>query len=129
MNGAFKVGPSPQTSSSGQDQAGDMQDGSTSLLRSLETNLEDLKTLVTCRVCIRLLYEPYTISCGHTFCYSCLRQWFDRDPTHKTCPDCRNEVVHAPAPAYLVRKFTLCLIACDLTRARSGTRYCTDFHH
>ncbi|KAL9605139.1 MAG: hypothetical protein Q9219_000073 [cf. Caloplaca sp. 3 TL-2023] len=52
------------------------------------------------------MYEPYTTQCGHTFCYSCLRQWFDRDHTKKTCPDCRAHVVHQPAPAYLVREIT-----------------------
>jgi hypothetical protein len=66
------------------------------------TELDDLRALVTCRVCIRPLYEPYTISCGHTFCYTCLRQWFDRDRAQKTCPDCRSKVVQQPAPAYLV---------------------------
>ena len=73
------------------------------LLQNSAMDLEDLRTLITCRVCIRPLYEPYTISCGHTFCYSCLRQWFDRDRLQKTCPDCRTMVVQQPAPAYLVR--------------------------
>ena len=77
-------------------------DGVMSLLQNSMTDLDDLRTLITCRVCVRPLYEPYTISCGHTFCYTCLRQWFDRDRTQKTCPDCRSKVVQQPAPAYLV---------------------------
>ncbi|KAL9031858.1 MAG: hypothetical protein Q9196_000172 [Gyalolechia fulgens] len=32
--------------------------------------------------------------------------WFDRDHSKKTCPDCRAHVVHQPAPAYLVRDIT-----------------------
>ena len=99
---------SPPVRSDGQNQ-NKGQDGTSSLLKSLETNLEDLRTLITCRVCIRPLYEPYTISCGHTFCYSCLRQWFDRDRAQKTCPDCRAKVVKQPAPAYLVSTIYLCL--------------------
>jgi hypothetical protein len=78
------------------------RDGSARLLQSIETSLEDLRSLITCRICVRPLYEPYTIECGHTFCYSCLRQWFDRDRTKKTCPDCRSDVIRQPAPAYLV---------------------------
>lgn len=78
------------------------QNGSSSLLQTLETSLDDLRTIITCRICIRPLYEPYTIACGHSFCYSCLRQWFDRDPRNKTCPDCRSEVTREPAPSYLV---------------------------
>lgn len=72
----------------------------------LQSNIDDLRDLVACRICIRFMYEPFTTPCGHTFCYSCLRQWFDRDPagyTRKTCPDCRAQVLHQPAPAYLVR--------------------------
>ena len=76
--------------------------GATALLQTLETSLDDLRSLVTCRICVRPLYEPYTIECGHTFCYSCLRQWFDKDRTKITCPDCRSDVIRQPAPAYLV---------------------------
>lgn len=50
-----------------------------------------------------MLYEPYTNSCGHTFCYSCLSQWFNNAEHKKSCPDCRAHVKNAPAPAYLVR--------------------------
>lgn len=78
-------------------------EGIAGLLNKSGAELDDLRTLLTCRVCIRPLYEPYTISCGHTFCYTCLRQWFDRDRAQKTCPDCRSKVVQQPAPAYLVR--------------------------
>ena len=76
---------------------------SSSLSRALKSNLEDLRGLIICRVCIRPLYEPFTISCGHTFCYGCLLQWFGQNRTKKTCPDCRSKVLQQPAPAYLVR--------------------------
>ncbi|KAL8764329.1 MAG: hypothetical protein Q9184_000034 [Pyrenodesmia sp. 2 TL-2023] len=70
----------------------------------LESSVDDLRNLVACRICIRPMYEPYTTQCGHTFCYTCLRQWFDRDHGKMTCPDCRAHVKHQPAPAYLVRE-------------------------
>lgn len=53
-----------------------------------------------------MLYEPYTNSCGHTFCYSCLSQWFNNAEHKKSCPDCRATIKHAPAPAYVVRDMT-----------------------
>lgn len=67
--------------------------------------LEDFRSNLSCKICFRMLYEPYTTQCGHTFCYSCLTQWFtDNNNVHKqTCPDCRAVVHNAPAPAYLVR--------------------------
>ena len=82
----------------------DGRSDSVGLLQILETSLDDIRTLITCRVCIRLLYEPYTIECGHTFCYSCLVQWFERDQAKKSCPDCRSDVLRPPAPAYLVKR-------------------------
>ena len=33
-------------------------------------DLKSLRSMVTCKVCFKMLYEPYTLSCGHTFCYS-----------------------------------------------------------
>lgn len=103
-------------------------DGSSSLLKLLETNLDDLRAIITCRICIRPLYEPYTISCGHTFCYSCLLQWFEKDRTQKTCPDCRAKVIQQPAPAYLVSPviflfYKLMLKQYGLGRSGTSHRY------
>ncbi|KAL1640342.1 E3 ubiquitin ligase [Diplodia intermedia] len=52
------------------------------LLKVFRSDLDSLRSLVTCKICDRLLYEPYVISCGHTYCYS------------------------PPAPAYLIREMT-----------------------
>lgn len=78
------------------------KDDATGLLQTLESSLDDIRSLIVCRVCVRPLFEPYTIECGHTFCYGCLIQWFEKDRHQKTCPDCRASVIRQPAPAYLV---------------------------
>ncbi|KAJ9645068.1 E3 ubiquitin ligase [Coniosporium tulheliwenetii] len=80
------------------------------LLKAVQSDFDALRTLVTCKICDRLLYEPYIISCGHTYCYSCLCQWFVSNKTKKTCPDCRAVVKQAPAPAYLIREMILVFI-------------------
>ena len=67
-----------------------------------ETSFEDVRQLVSCKVCVRPMYEPYTIACGHTFCYSCLTQWFENNRRNKTCPECRAPVLRQPAPSYVV---------------------------
>ncbi|MCJ1394751.1 hypothetical protein MMC18_007631 [Xylographa bjoerkii] len=86
-------------------------DSTGGLLQILEDTVDDLRGLVSCRVCVRPMYEPYTISCGHTFCYSCLAQWFQNHKSNKTCPDCRATVKQQPAPAYLVREMAQIFVA------------------
>ncbi|KAJ5215947.1 uncharacterized protein N7498_002354 [Penicillium cinerascens] len=73
------------------------------LFNTLQTHVNDIRNLIQCGICIRPLYEPYTLACGHTFCYSCLSSWFSGGRSKRTCPDCRAPVKNQPAPAYLVR--------------------------
>ncbi|KAJ5647147.1 hypothetical protein N7490_003519, partial [Penicillium lividum] len=76
---------------------------SSGLVNTLQGHVDDIRTLLQCGICIRPLYEPFTIACGHTFCYSCLSSWFAGGRSKRTCPDCRAPVKTQPAPAYLVR--------------------------
>jgi hypothetical protein len=39
-------------------------------LKTLRSDLDSLRSHCTCKICDRLLYQPYTISCGHTYCYT-----------------------------------------------------------
>ncbi|KAK7510740.1 uncharacterized protein IWZ02DRAFT_494694 [Phyllosticta citriasiana] len=80
------------------------------MLRFFRSDFDSLRSLITCKICDRLLYEPYVISCGHTYCYSCLCTWFVNNRNRKTCPDCRSVVIHPPAPAYLIREMTTVFI-------------------
>ncbi|KAJ5281592.1 hypothetical protein N7478_006964 [Penicillium angulare] len=73
------------------------------LVNTLQGHVDDVRGLIQCGICIRPLYEPFTIACGHTFCYSCLASWFAGGKSKRTCPDCRAPVKTQPAPAYLVR--------------------------
>ncbi|PYI06605.1 hypothetical protein BO78DRAFT_407291 [Aspergillus sclerotiicarbonarius CBS 121057] len=78
-------------------------DNASGLFQTLQGHVDDIRSILQCGVCIRPLYEPYTLACGHTFCYSCLTSWFVGGRHNKTCPDCRAPVKAQPAPAYLVR--------------------------
>ncbi|KAF9884166.1 E3 ubiquitin ligase [Aspergillus nanangensis] len=73
------------------------------LSQTLQDHVDDIRGLIQCGICIRPLYEPFTLACGHTFCYTCLTSWFGGGRSNKTCPDCRAPVKSQPAPAYLVR--------------------------
>ncbi|CZT03525.1 uncharacterized protein RCO7_06109 [Rhynchosporium graminicola] len=74
------------------------------LATSFKTDLTDIRTLVTCTICDQLLYEPYTLGCGHTYCYSCMCSWFTTNRRKKTCPECRARVTIAPSPNFLVKQ-------------------------
>ena len=67
-----------------------------------KTGLLDLEKELTCSICTDLLYQPLTLlDCLHTFCGSCLKEWFTSQasrahPVHTsnpyTCPSCRSSV-------------------------------------
>ncbi|KAH6824386.1 zinc finger RING family protein [Perilla frutescens var. hirtella] len=46
-----------------------------------------------CTLCLKLLYEPITTACGHSFCRSCLFQSMDRG---NRCPLCRTVLFITP---------------------------------
>jgi hypothetical protein len=39
-------------------------------LKTLKTDFDSLRSHLTCKICDRMLYQPYTIACGHTYCYT-----------------------------------------------------------
>eukprot|EP00953_Heterococcus_sp_UTEX-ZZ885_P006030 3721-Heterococcus_DN1.PRE.2 len=43
--------------------------------------------LLECAICLGLICEPITLSCGHSFCRVCLVRTLTR--TRKKCPTCR----------------------------------------
>ena len=69
-----------------------------------KTGLLDLESELTCSICTEILYQPLTlINCLHTFCGSCLKEWFASQKANAhahtsnpyTCPSCRAPVLDA----------------------------------
>lgn len=50
------------------------------------TLLGDLQAELECQICVQILHNPVTSSCGHTFCQSCLARAYDHSDK---CPLCR----------------------------------------
>ncbi|KAM3065924.1 E3 ubiquitin ligase [Clarireedia jacksonii] len=92
------------TSSRSDTGKGKMVEGDAQLASKFKSDLISMKGLVTCSICDQLLYEPWTLACGHTYCYSCLCSWFVPNKRKKTCPECRSPVKQIPAPAFLVKQ-------------------------
>ncbi|CAL5868109.1 uncharacterized protein PFLUO_LOCUS2333 [Penicillium psychrofluorescens] len=65
--------------------------------------LADLEKELVCSICTELLYQPQTLlDCLHTFCGSCVKEWFTAQGSRRrsstsssarfTCPSCRADV-------------------------------------
>ncbi|KAF2857780.1 hypothetical protein K470DRAFT_260493 [Piedraia hortae CBS 480.64] len=69
-------------------------------LETLQADISAVRQLITCRICQIFMFEPYTLHCGHTYCYSCLSKWLQKT---LSCPDCRADVEIQPVPSYVIR--------------------------
>ncbi|KAJ3810389.1 hypothetical protein F5876DRAFT_41929 [Lentinula aff. lateritia] len=38
--------------------------------------ISDVEDSVTCEICTMKMWTPYILECGHTYCQSCLQDWF-----------------------------------------------------
>jgi len=72
-------------------------------LRLFQQEFDTLRQSLTCKICERLFYEPYVLTCGHTYCYSCLATWFASN-RKRPCPNCREKITTQPAPSYVIRE-------------------------
>ncbi|KAG9247112.1 hypothetical protein BJ878DRAFT_415578 [Calycina marina] len=56
----------------------------------------DLEKELTCAICTEILWNPLTLlDCLHSFCGSCLKEWFSHQLAQKapySCPSCRAKV-------------------------------------
>ncbi|XP_054645017.1 tripartite motif-containing protein 16-like protein isoform X3 [Dunckerocampus dactyliophorus] len=53
------------------------------------------KAQFSCSICLELLKDPVTITCGHSFCLSCLTSYWDSQVVC-SCPHCR--AIFSPRP-------------------------------
>ncbi|RMY58697.1 hypothetical protein D0865_02487 [Hortaea werneckii] len=112
--------PSAMASSSAVPPAGDSLSGAShghsgscqheAALKTLHSDISAMRDLVTCQICHRFMYEPYALSCGHTYCYTCLSQWLGSNKK-KTCPDCRMVITQQPTPSYIIRELVLVFLS------------------
>lgn len=58
------------------------------LVFQFHTILNNLSIQLCCPICQDVPTQPYLLpTCGHTFCYSCIKHWFQCNPS---CPICRS---------------------------------------
>ncbi|GES93881.1 RING finger protein PSH1 [Rhizophagus clarus] len=71
--------------------------------RLLATN-NRYKSGLACIICTGYLANPCTINCGHSFCYSCLREWLKTNRENGSkCPSCRAKITTYPVLSYVLK--------------------------
>ncbi|XP_033935776.1 nuclear factor 7, brain-like isoform X1 [Pseudochaenichthys georgianus] len=58
---------------------------------------------ICCPVCKEVFRDPVVLSCSHSFCRACLKNWFREKPTRE-CPVCKRRSSRGEPPCNLVLK-------------------------
>jgi hypothetical protein len=71
---------------------------------------KNLKDEFKCAVCQDFFVESTTLNCGHTFCSSCIMEWFSRS---QKCPTCRAECSMRPVKSNALDCAVRHIVKCD----------------
>ncbi|PCH39231.1 hypothetical protein WOLCODRAFT_29436 [Wolfiporia cocos MD-104 SS10] len=52
------------------------------ILAQSQVPISMLEDRIGCEICLLPMWTPYALSCGHTFCQSCLQEWFSTILAH-----------------------------------------------
>ncbi|XP_033985926.1 tripartite motif-containing protein 16-like isoform X3 [Trematomus bernacchii] len=83
----------PATTPTQQAEVQDSFPGSTELppapVIMAQANISVTESQFRCPVCLDTLKEPVSTPCGHTYCKTCINNYWDQAEGHFSCPQCR----------------------------------------
>uniref|UniRef100_A0A3Q3QK88 RING-type domain-containing protein n=1 Tax=Monopterus albus TaxID=43700 RepID=A0A3Q3QK88_MONAL len=70
----------------------------------------------SCSICLDVLKDPMTITCGHSYCLNCIKSFWDEEDEKKNyrCPQCRQTFTSIPI---LVKSTMLAVLVEELKKA------------
>ena len=89
------------------------------------SDADDIVEALTCVVCFDVMSKPVALSCGHSLCRDCWKDWNERNPITATCPVCRRAFpVELVSFSILMRNMVHTMVATQPCGARVtlGTR-------
>lgn len=78
---------------------------------------------LTCPVCLEMFREPVSLGCHHSFCSSCLQNYWDQNHC-RTCPVCRRESSKDLTVINFALK-ELCISFSEKQKAKEGEKVCS----
>lgn len=90
MNDSEKMSPLGLLDNYNSNNGTSENDLSLEVKKMLTSGVLDYDEDFTCSVCLNLMVEPTTLSCGHNICRVCLAHWFFTS-RKKVCPTCREQ--------------------------------------
>uniref|UniRef100_A0A3Q0R0K6 Tripartite motif containing 35-14 n=1 Tax=Amphilophus citrinellus TaxID=61819 RepID=A0A3Q0R0K6_AMPCI len=58
---------------------------------------------LTCPVCCEIFRDPVVLKCSHSFCASCLQQYWNQQRRNRDCPLCRTQSLDDPVPSLTLK--------------------------